>query len=72
MAILTVWSFEIPVSRGGFLLHFPTLGGPTLYLLSLLPPASIISKAQDLQDLVGTLKVKASFFWVQLAYVFVF
>ena len=70
--LLKMWLFEIPVSCGDFLLHFPMLDRPLLYFWPLLPSVSIISKAQDLQDMAHTLKVKASFLLNCLTKVLVF
>ena len=70
--LLKMWLFEIPVSCGHFLLHFPMLDRPLLYFWHLLPSVSIISKAQDFQDMAHTLKVKASFLLSCLTKVLVF
>ena len=70
--LLKMWLFEIPVSCGHFLLHFPMLDRPLLYFWHLLPSVSIISKAQDFQDMAYTLKVKASFLLSCLTKVLVF
>ena len=70
--LLKMWLFEIPVSCGNFLLQFPMLDRPLLYFWHLLPSVSIINKAQGLQDMGHTLKVKASFLLSCLTKVLVF
>lgn len=61
MCPFTVLVFKVPVSVE-FLVTVPHVGQTsTLFLQHLLPSVSIINKAQGLQDMGHTLKVKASF-----------